>query len=293
METAISGGNRGVVKTMKTLYISDLDGTLLRSDERISEYTAGVINKLVENGMMFSYATARSYQTANKVTAGLTAEFPVIIYNGAFIIDSVTQEILLQNYFKEEEIAQIRKELIQRDISPIVYTILEGKEKFSYLKDAQTRGMKTFVNSRKGDIRDNPVDSRELLYQGNMFYFTCIDEEEKLRPVYELLKEQYYCVFQKDIYSKEQWLEIMPLHVSKSQAVRQLKTYLKCDRIVAFGDGKNDMDLFEIADESYAVENAQDCLKEIATAVIQDNNHDGVAKWLWEHFDENRKETDL
>lgn len=40
---------------MKTLYISDLDGTLLRSDEQISEYTAKVINKLVENGMLFSY----------------------------------------------------------------------------------------------------------------------------------------------------------------------------------------------------------------------------------------------
>ena len=278
---------------MKTLYISDLDGTLLRSDERISEYTAEVINLLVENGMLFSYATARSYLTARKVTAGLTAEIPVIIYNGAFILDSITQKILLENYFKEQEAVQIMKEFIHRDISPIVYTMLEGKEKFSYLNGAETRGMKIFLNSRKGDVRENPVNSRELLYQGNIFYFTCIDEEEKLKPVYELLKTQYYCVFQKDIYSGEQWLEIMPHGTSKSLAAQRLKDYLKCDRIVAFGDGKNDMDLFEIADESYAVGNAQDCLKEIATAVIEDNNHDGVAKWLWEHFGKNRKETDL
>ena len=56
---------------MKSLYISDLDGTLLRSDARTSEYTNRTINALVERGMLFSYATARSYLTACKVTAGL------------------------------------------------------------------------------------------------------------------------------------------------------------------------------------------------------------------------------
>jgi len=276
---------RGVDKAMKTLYISDLDGTLLRSDERISEYTAKVINKLVENGMLFSYATARSWQTAHKVTSGLTAKIPVIIYNGAFILDNVTQKILLENYFKQKDAKRIAKELIQQEISPIVYTMLEGAEKFSYLKGAESRGMKIFLSSRQGDVRENPVDSRELLYQGNMFYFTCIDEEEKLRPVYEMLKTQYHCVFQKDIYSGEQWLEIMPPHVSKSQAALQLKKYLNCDRIVAFGDGKNDIELFQAADEGYAVENAHDCLKEIAAGIIQSNNCDGVAAWLEEHFE--------
>ena len=53
---------------MKTLYVSDLDGTLLRSDETISEYTAQTINRLTTDGMLFSYATARSYHTAKKVT---------------------------------------------------------------------------------------------------------------------------------------------------------------------------------------------------------------------------------
>lgn len=41
---------------MKTLYVSDLDGTLLQSNERTSEYTNNIINELVERGMLFSYA---------------------------------------------------------------------------------------------------------------------------------------------------------------------------------------------------------------------------------------------
>ena len=54
---------------MKTLYVSDLDGTLIRSDERTSEYTNSTINRLVEEGVIFSYATGRSFHTSHKVTA--------------------------------------------------------------------------------------------------------------------------------------------------------------------------------------------------------------------------------
>ena len=72
----------------------------------------------------------------------------------------------------------------------------------------------------------------------------------------------------------------MPKEASKSQAIIQLKTLLGCDRLVVFGDGINDLDMFRIADEAYAVENAVPELKAAATAVIGSNDEDGVAKWL-------------
>jgi hydroxymethylpyrimidine pyrophosphatase-like HAD family hydrolase len=75
----------------------------------------------------------------------------------------------------------------------------------------------------------------------------------------------------------------MPLAASKSNAIRQLKAMLGCDRLVVFGDGKNDIDMFQLADESYAVENAAPELKAIATGVIGSNNDDSVAHWLLEH----------
>ncbi|MDE6789584.1 MAG: HAD family hydrolase, partial [Ruminococcus sp.] len=66
---------------MNTLYVSDLDGTLLRSNEITSDYTNSVINSLTDMGMIFSYATARSFITAKKVTKGLNARIPLIVYN--------------------------------------------------------------------------------------------------------------------------------------------------------------------------------------------------------------------
>ena len=264
---------------MRTLYVSDLDGTLLRSNERTSEYTNRVINQLVGQGMLFSYATARSLITAKKVTCGINAKIPLIVYNGAFVIDNLTEEILLENYF-DDRVHFVLDELFARQIYPIVYACIDGAEKFSFVPEYCTDGMKKFLESRRGDPRTNVVKTINDLKSGRIFYITCIDEPQKLEPLYRKYKDSYHCVYQMDLYTEKQWLEIMPLNVSKANAIKQLQTYLQCDKLVVFGDGKNDIDMFELADESYAVQNAHEDLKKIATAVIPSNDEDGVAKWL-------------
>ncbi|SEH60763.1 Cof subfamily of IIB subfamily of haloacid dehalogenase superfamily/HAD-superfamily hydrolase, subfamily IIB [Ruminococcus flavefaciens] len=263
----------------KTLYLSDLDGTLLNSMQRTSDHTNKVINELVSEGMIFSYATARSWSAASKVTRGISVSLPAIVYNGAFVVDTLSGERLISNYF-DDEVKNVIKKMLESNIQPTVYSVHSGKEKFSYVADRITKGMADFVESRRGDSRNNPVVSEAELFCGDIFYLTCIDDTEKLQPFYDKYKEKYHCVFQRDIYSNEQWLEIMPFKASKSRAALQLKEYLGCERLVVFGDALNDLDLFEIADESYAVENAADELKKAATAVIESNNDDGVAKWL-------------
>lgn len=266
---------------MKVLYVSDLDGTLLRSNQKTSEYTNETINRLVEKGLLFSYATARSYITARKVTEGLNARIPLILYNGTFVIDNETNEIIISNYLDNS--GELLDDLIYNKIHPIVYSRINAAEKFSYVESMCSKGAKNFVESRKGDIRDNPVSDLNSLYSGDIFYITCIDEESKLKPMYEKYKDKYHCIFSKDIYTGKQWLEIMPEKVSKSSAIMQLKTYLGCDKVIAFGDGKNDVDMFKAADACYAVENADDELKCIATEVIGSNDSDAVAKWLAEN----------
>ena len=254
---------------MKTLYVSDLDGTLLRSDETTSEYTNSVINNLTDRGMIFSYATARSLITAKKVTNGLRAEIPLIVYNGSFIVDNVTGEVLVANYF-DESVRAVLDDLFGNQIFPIVYARIDGMEKFSYVPELCTDGMKKFLLSRQGDIRTNVVKSAENLKVGDILY--------------DKYKDKFHCVYQKDIYTDEQWLEIMPLAASKANAIKQLQKLLGCDRVVVFGDGRNDIDMFELADESYAVQNADEQLERYATAVISSNDEDGVAHWLEDNY---------
>ena len=251
---------------MSNLYVSDLDGTLLRSNEVTSKYTNQVINSLVEEGMIFSYATARSLVTAKKVTEGINAKIPLIVYNGAFVIDNSVHSVL--------------EDLFSNNVYPIVYAYIDNVEKFSFVRKMCTEGMNMFLESRKGDVRTNEVNSLSELKEGNIFYITCIDEPKKLMPLYDKYKDKYHCVYQTDIYTNEQWLEIMPLEASKSNAMKQLQSMLNCEKLIVFGDGKNDIDMFQMADKSYAVANAHNDLKQFATEVILSNDEDGVARWL-------------
>lgn len=268
---------------MKTLYVSDLDGTLLRNNERTSNFTNNVINDLTERGMIFSYATARSLITAKKVTDGIVCKIPLIVYNGAFVIDNVTKDILISNYFGNS-VYETLDDLFENKVYPIVYAYIDGKEKFSFVPKLCTEGMQRFLASRKGDIRTNTVNAVTDLKSGNLFYITCIDKHHKLKPLYEKYKSVFHCVYHTEMYTNEKWLEIMPLNASKANAIRQVKALLGCEKVVAFGDGKNDIDMFELADESYAVENAHEDLKKYATDIILSNEEDGVAQWLARNF---------
>ena len=120
----------------------------------------------------------------------------------------------------------------------------------------------------------------KIILDGQIFYITFIDDTQKLQPFYHRYCHQYQCLFQKDIYTQQQWLEIMPQGTSKAHAIQQLKHIYHYDHLVVFGDGENDIEMFQLADEAYAVENAHERLKAYATDIIPSNNQDGVAQFL-------------
>lgn len=269
----------------KTLFVTDLDGTLLNQQDRISAESIAVINSLVKRGMLFTYATARSLVSAAVVTEGLSVDIPVIAYNGAFIIHPATGRILSQESFTPKERKQVMETLEGLGISPLVYSFVEGAEKVSWIPARENEGIQNYLSHRKGDKRLRPVSCKESLYQGDVFYFTCIGEKEEMQPVYERFAGQpgFRCTLQQELYRPEYWCEIMPEKATKAEAILKLKKLWNCDRIVSFGDAVNDIPMFEISDECYAVENAVEELKAIATGVISSNEEDGVAVWL-EHY---------
>lgn len=269
----------------RILYVTDLDGTLLNRQDSINPFSIQTINDLVDRGMIFTYATARSLVSASKVTVGLSTNIPIIAYNGAFIIHPATGDILSKEDFNEEERAKVREVLIQYNISPMVYSFINGIEKVSWIPEKENEGVKRYLSIRQGDKRFRAVHDIESLYEGEMFYFTCIGEKDELLPVYDIFSkdDRYRCTMQQELYRPEYWCEIMPAKASKKNAIQKLKELWNCDRVVSFGDAINDIPMFEISDECYAVENAVDELKAHATGIIESNDNDGVAKWLLEH----------
>ncbi len=268
---------------MKTLYLSDLDGTLLNSNERVSGYTAGVIDRFVNAGGLFSFATARSLVTTRKVTAGLDVKFPIISQNGAVIFDGDTGEILFSDSFSSDEIAFVSQTLTEMGVYPTVYSFLDSyTTRFSYIKRFLTPEAQAFLDTRKGDPRTHEAETVEELYAGDVFNIFCKGTTELLSPVNDIFSadSRFTSLYQKDIYSDAQFCELLPARVSKANAALKLKKMLGCDKLVVFGDGVNDLPLFHAADECYATANAVEEIKEIATAVIESNDDDGVAKWI-------------
>lgn len=268
---------------MKTLYVSDLDGTLLDSTPKTSEYTNITIKSLIDKGAVISYATARSLNTTKLVTDGLPLEYPLVVHNGTFIV-SKDGDILHKNIFLKSDADEILRTILQNGLSPVVFSLINNEQKFMYIKDRLNVPTQEFINKRLSDNRNLPVDSENKLFDGETYYFTLIGDEDKTKSLYEMYKDKFKCYFQRDMYSGDYWLEITPKCATKANAVKQLATLLDCDRIVAFGDGINDIEMFSVADEAYAVENAVDTLKAKATAIIEKNTADGVAKWLRAHY---------
>ena len=271
----------------KTLYVTDLDGTLLNTKDTINPFSIRTINELVEKGMLFTYATARSLVSASVVTKGLSTEIPVIAYNGAFIIQPSTGEILSKVDFTKEERDKVIETLSKYNISPMVYAYVEGVEKVSWIPENENDGVRRYLSKRIGDKRFRAVHDKDSLYEGEMFYFTCIGEKDELQPVYDIFVRdaRYRCTLQQELYTPDYWCEIMPAAASKRNAIRKLKEMWNCTRVISFGDAVNDLPMFEASDECYAVANAVDELKAVATGIIESNVDDGVAKWLLEHVE--------
>lgn len=270
---------------MSTLYVSDLDSTLLRSDATMSPFTRDTINALRDKGLMFSYATARSAVTACEVTEGLCGNIPIIVYTGTFIVENGTREILLSNFMTMQEVQAVKDAVEKFSLCPITYAYVDGKERFMYDPEVISESVREFIKTREGGSRAQVVSGGfEGTLRGDIFYFTFMEKKEKLQPVYEFLKDKCNCLFQPDNYTDNWFLEVMPKEATKANSALRLKELLGADKLVAFGDGYNDIKLFEVADEAYAVGNAVQELKEIATGIIDTCDEDGVAHWLLENF---------
>ena len=280
---------------MRTLYVTDLDGTLLNSNDQISQYSMEIINGLVAKGMQFTYATARSLVSASVVAKGLSTTIPVIAYNGALIVNPATGEVISSLSCTGEEAARIREVLQEHGANPLVYAYVDGVERVSYVTGRENEGIRRYLEVRKGDRRFRPLEDETLLYQGNIFYFTCIADKEELLPLYEIFKRdgRYRCTLQQELYRPEFFLEIMPEKASKAEAIKRLKEIWHCGKVVSFGDAVNDIPMFEISDECYAVANGVAELKACATGVIASNDEDGVARWLADMEDSTLEESSL
>ena len=278
-------GNRGKERFMdksRVLYVSDLDGTLMRNDETISAYTERTLNKLIGEGLAFTYATARSVESARTITGGLKLKLPVVTRNGTVLADNSTGRHLEKALFTEDEVRLLKELLPELHEYGFVSCFIGDEMIKTYIPGKHTPGMEKYLRKNEHDPRLRQAADFDSLFCGQPGYVTLIDDREKIAPIYERVRDYpgWECLFQKDTYWDEYWLEICPQNCTKARAILKLKETFGFEKLVVFGDSVNDLSMFRSADESYAVANALEELKEAATAVIGSNEEDAVADFL-------------
>lgn len=270
---------------IKTLYISDLDGTLLNEEKQVSDFSKEQLNKLMDKGLNFSIASARTKASAVKILSGLKINTPIILMNGAVVYDLVNNKFLKIEAIPIDTVTQIVKVLKNDNVHGFMYAIT-NEDQITYYEGLHTQAMIDFHDERVTKYYKTfmqVASFEEKISDGNIVYFTIIDQYERLTEVLTELKSisNIDAILYKDVYSENLWfLEIYSEKASKYNAVMYLRKYCNYDKVVCFGDNFNDLPLFRASDECYAVENAVDELKQKATGIIGANICDGVVKFL-------------
>ncbi len=263
-----------------TLYVSDLDGTLLNSEGKLKPRAADMLNRFIEGGALFSYCTARGLATAGEIMRDVKINAPVVLMNGTYIYDPVTGEYPVRHTFGEHQRKILARAVSENGETPMIYAFIDGKERMSFIKDAPN--LKAHLSRRKGDDRRRPLADNNGIFDGDIFYAAFLDPVN--RPALEALfteENGFRTACYTDTYPPHQlWFEVFPAEAGKANAVRKLKELTGADELVCFGDNLNDLPMFEAADRRYAVGNAVPEVKAAADGVTGTNEHYGVPEFI-------------
>lgn len=275
---------------MSTLYITDLDGTLLNPNICVSPKSAEILNMLINEGMLFSVATARSQASVRGLLDNVNIRLPIVLLNGVFIYDIKDKKNLYHYPLDNDTVTKILSVFLGAGKSPFMYLLKDDVIDLIFT-ELQLDIHKKFYEKRKPlfDYRFYKTDSYDISQGSQVVYFNLIDLYSELLPIHEKLCKipGVSCAFYEDNYSPHWFLEVYSNKASKSSGAVMLKNIYKADKIVAFGDNHNDIMMFDSSDECYATSNAVDELKSVATGIIGANSDDGVAQYLLDRFKSN------
>lgn len=273
---------------MKNLYITDLDGTLLRSNATLSNYSRDTINNLMKNGMNFTFATARSIESAKPIMKELDIKLPVITANGAFLTDFKTHRHIHVNEIEKGVKKRALEIIHSNSCEPFMSSHNDGSDNL-YFSSINCEGMNIFYNDRV-EKKDRRLKKTEDLH-GKLFEqvvtFNVINDFIKIEKLAADLESELgdslEIHYSEDMYLRGWcWLTAQSKYATKENGIRLLKEFsgLSSSRVIAFGDNVNDIKMIKSADVGVAVENALDEVKLSAEVVIGENDSDSVANYL-------------
>lgn len=271
----------------KTLYVSDLDGTLLNTESMVSQKSAEGLNRLIEDGALFTIATARTPATVVPLMQGIEMRLPFIVLNGATLWNNAQETYEQVHVIDPAVVKQVCEVFEGRGLHPFVYR-REGHMIYAHHVGSLSKQEKIFVQERMNlPLKEFFLEDEHYSEHPDVMLIYSMQDYGKLRRIFETLQTDIDCspFLYHDIYDFESGLiEVYRQGVSKAQAIRSLAQQCGAARIVVFGDNRNDIPMLQAATVAVAMDNAFPEVKAVAHEVIGDNNADSVVRWIEQDF---------
>ncbi len=249
----------------------DLDDTLLRSDLTISPDDKLAIRKAIGEGVKVLLASGRMVESMRPYVRELELDVPVIAYNGAIIQEALSGKIL---YHRPVPVEEARKLIpIFRETGIHLNAYINDE---LYMDQLTEWGQKYAANA---GVTPHPVGDLLQYLNEPSHKLLAVGEVEKIDRIQARLREEFQGRLQ-FIKSKPTYLEILSPNVSKGMALQELTVGwgMARDEVMAIGDAPNDLSMVTWAGAGVAIGNASPVIKENASLVVADHDHNGVAE---------------
>lgn len=279
---------------MDTLYISDLDGTLLGADSKVSARSRTLLNEAIEGGAAFTVATARTPATVAPLLSGIDLRLPAIVMTGGAMWNPSTGFYSDVRYIAPSTVRSLLSIYEKQGLPTFLYQLTDNHIEIHHLGPMSEQEIE-FMDLRKGNPfktfhippgTENRGETAGSLPLDDVILLFAMQDEPTVRLTAEAIaRAQLPCtpLHYHDTYGPEsELMEVFGPGATKGEAVGRLRKLTGARKVVVFGDNVNDLPMMREADVAVAVENAVDEVKRVADLVIGPNTDDSVARFIYE-----------
>jgi len=260
----------------KYLIALDLDGTLLKDDKTISPYTKEVLLKAKDVGHIVVIATGRPYRASKMYYEELGLSTPIVNFNGAFIHHPKDDSWgIIHTPLELETVREILEVSKKYNVKNMLAEIMD--DVYFHEHDEKLLHIFTFGNPQVkiGDLQQ--------ILQNDPTCILIHADEEEVEKIRTYLSEVHAHVIDHRRWAAP-WhvIEIVRTGVNKAEGLKRIAQFYKIpqERVIAFGDEDNDLEMIEWAGYGIAMGNAIEPLKKIARDVTKSNEEDGIGIYL-------------
>ena len=260
---------------------TDMDGTLLDPKGQLDlPRLEKILDKLDQCDIRFVIATGNEVHRMRQLLGHLAERVVLVVANGARIFEN--NELIQAQTWDDAMVDRALGHFKGRECQDqFVVTAMNGgfvKEGtvFTELDKFMTPEMIEKLYQRM-----NFVDEFDSKLFGGVLKMSMVVGEERSESVLQEIND-LFDGHVRAVSSGYGCIDILQDGIHKAWGLVELlkRWNLKPEQIMAFGDSENDIEMLELAGISYAMENAEEAVKRVATKVAPANSQAGVYKVL-------------